>query len=194
MIVAMGVLTTGLLGVMTLVSANLNASRQSAERFVGLSLAEEAVESARAIRDGNWLAGQAWNVGLVGAGSDRTATLLLDTGTGERTFDFGASALSDDSAKVFGDSAVGDPESGLMRQFTRGAASLPYVATAYRRLVSLFPICLDATGSETVVEGDNATCPPGSEEIGTDVRADVSWAEKGTARSILAEEKLYDWR
>lgn len=194
MIVAMGIITTGLLSVVTLVSANLNASRQSAERFVASSLAREGVEAARAVRDGNWLSGTEWNDGLAGVGQDRVGTLLLDTATGERRFDFGASAMADDAAKVFIGTGDMNPERGIMSQFFGGTAPADYSSTIYRRLVSLYPICRDSAGVETVIESESASCPPGSAEIGEDVRSTVGWSVKGNSYSVAAEEKLYDWR
>lgn len=60
-IVALGVIITGLVSVMSLVISNLNNQRDSAMRYQAVNLARQGIEIARNIRDSNWLAGKsAW--------------------------------------------------------------------------------------------------------------------------------------
>jgi len=195
MIIAMGIVVTGIMSAMTLASANLNASQESAARFVASNLAREGIEAVRARRDGNWLAGADWEQGLVGVASDRTAILELDPDTAARSLDFDAASIDDAAAKVFRGVGDADPERNLLRQFPGGAApAARYVDTGFRRLISLFPICHDLGGSEIVVESDGGDCGAGFTEVGLDARVQVSWKVKTSKHSITSEEKIYDWR
>ena len=56
-IVAIGVMMTGLISVMSLVVSNLNSEREAATRYQAVNLAREAIELVRNTRDSNWLAG-----------------------------------------------------------------------------------------------------------------------------------------
>lgn len=55
-IVAIGVLMTGLISVMTLVISNLTGAREAAMRYQAVNLAREGIELVRNARDSNWLA------------------------------------------------------------------------------------------------------------------------------------------
>lgn len=60
-IVAIGVLMTGLISVMSLVVSNLNSEREAAMRYQAVNLARGGMELVRNTRDTNWLAGNdAW--------------------------------------------------------------------------------------------------------------------------------------
>ena len=56
-IVAIGVMMTGLISVMSLVVSNLNSEREAATRYQAVNLAREGIELVRNARDSNWLAG-----------------------------------------------------------------------------------------------------------------------------------------
>ncbi len=56
-IVAIGIMMTGLISVMSLVISNLNSQREAATRYQAVNLAREAIELVRNTRDSNWLAG-----------------------------------------------------------------------------------------------------------------------------------------
>lgn len=60
-IVAIGILTTGILSVVALMSYNLNQANALKNRVIATSLAEEGIEVMRNIRDTNWLQGRQFN-------------------------------------------------------------------------------------------------------------------------------------
>lgn len=64
-IVAIGVMMTGLISVMSLVVSNLNSEREAATRYQAVNLAREAIELVRNTRDSNWLAGSDTWAGIV---------------------------------------------------------------------------------------------------------------------------------
>lgn len=190
MIIAMGIITTGLLSTITLVSASLAAAREGSMRLVAGNLAREGVEVARATRDSNWLKNVSFEEGLVGAGNNRTAIALFGP---PWSFDFTPSGVGDAAAMVYEVTAAGDPQEGLYLQSAAGAPA-GASPTVWRRLLALYPVCRDAGGNDSVVEGESAVCPGGSSEVGLDVRSRVVWTEKGRAHEAAAEEKIYDWR
>lgn len=60
-IVAIGIMMTGLISVMSLVVSNLNSEREAATRYQAVNLAREGIELMRNTRDSNWLSGnEAW--------------------------------------------------------------------------------------------------------------------------------------
>lgn len=59
-IVAIGVIVTGLVSVMTLVISNLTGAREAALRYQAVNLAREGIEMVRNARDTGWLTEKAW--------------------------------------------------------------------------------------------------------------------------------------
>lgn len=57
-IIAIGVIVTGLISIISLTISNLTSQRFAAKRYQAINLARESIELARNIRDSNWLAGQ----------------------------------------------------------------------------------------------------------------------------------------
>lgn len=184
MIIALGIVVSGLTGALALVTGSLNASNESQTRVVATGLARESIEVARNLRDGSWRAGRAWNERL-GAGGDRTGTFVED---GSWTFDAAPDAIDEDAAAVYE-----DPD-GFYRQY--GAAGAPAGArtTPYRRLVRLWPICMVEGDAATIVAVEAESCPPGLVEVGTDARAEVTWTVSGRGHALELEQQLYDWR
>jgi Tfp pilus assembly protein PilV len=63
-IVALSVLTVGLLGIITLLSQSLGLNRSVSENYVASYLSAEAIEVVKNIIDMNQIQGRAWNDGL----------------------------------------------------------------------------------------------------------------------------------
>jgi type II secretory pathway pseudopilin PulG len=63
-IVAIFVITTGLVGVLSLVSQTIAASTFSKDKLIAAYLAQEGIEIVRNIRDTNWLQSLDWDNGL----------------------------------------------------------------------------------------------------------------------------------
>lgn len=92
MLVALGILTVGFLGVMTLLSRALGLNRVVADNYAATYLASEGVEVVKNILDSNPIRGRGWNEGFssgdfevdadslaLGANQDRFLT--FDSGT-----------------------------------------------------------------------------------------------------------------
>ncbi len=78
-IVAIFVITVGIIGVLSLVTQTISSATFSSHRLIAAYLAQEGIEIVRNIRDTNWLRSLGWNNGL---------------GTGEYEADYQASSLS----------------------------------------------------------------------------------------------------
>ena len=66
-IVAIFVITTGIVGVLSLVTQTNSSATFSKDKLISAYLAQEGIEIVRNIRDTNWLQGLSWDSGL-GAG------------------------------------------------------------------------------------------------------------------------------
>lgn len=63
-IVAIGVITTGFVSALALITNSYFYISNIQNRLVAANLAAEGIELVRNIRDNNWLQSQAWNLGL----------------------------------------------------------------------------------------------------------------------------------
>jgi type II secretory pathway pseudopilin PulG len=62
--IAVGLIVTGVVGVLTLVSRSIGFSGLAFNRLTAANLAQEGIEVVRNIRDTNWISGLAWDNGL----------------------------------------------------------------------------------------------------------------------------------
>lgn len=186
MIIALGIIVGGMTGTLALVSSSLNASNESQTRVVATGLAREAMEAARAMRDGSWLAGLSWNTQLVGPGNDRTGIPFF-VPTKDWRIAFAPGAITDPGAVVY------QMSDGSFRQ-TPGAVPVDGVETPYRRLLTLLPICMVEGDAATIASVDATACPAGQIEVGTDVRVLVTWTVSGRGHRLEMQSELYDWR
>jgi len=69
-IVATGLILTGVVAITALLWQITTSARYSADRFVATNLAQEGVEIVRSMRDSNWIGGGNWDNGLAGGNSD----------------------------------------------------------------------------------------------------------------------------
>ena len=103
-IVAVGVITVGLVSALTLITNSLFYVSNIGDRLVAANLAAEGLEVARNIRDNNWIQSLSWNNGL--ANGDYQASynsialspytgnpLLLDSGSGFYNYSSGVNTI-----------------------------------------------------------------------------------------------------
>lgn len=177
-IVATTVIATGLVGVINLAIMNQTGSSEGGERLEAANLAREAVEVARNKRDGNWLAGVAWDTGLEGSGNDYTAALMFDESANGWTLDFTADTLAHNDARVWRQAGA---------YFQSDVTTPPGATlTVYRRLLTLDEICQDKT-----IAASGSFCNP---KIGVRASVEVQWVSRGTTSSLVVEERLFNWR
>ncbi len=91
-LIAMGIITMGLLGIMTLVVYNLKAQTFNKNYIIASMLAQEGLEFVRQVRDTNWMTNPLPGVfdGINGNGSDYTFTVSEGP-----TIDYTANSISD---------------------------------------------------------------------------------------------------
>lgn len=186
MIFAIGVIGVGLLAATTLVFSNLALADRDKNEIVAINLAREGLELAKNTRDSNWLAGNAFDTGMVGAGMDYTATPVW-TGLPATSiyYDFTANDFTNPRTKVMiSDNAITPNFLENWNVFITGATS------TFSRLMTFNCICDDGS-----IVGAGATCTTiGRTKIGIRVQADVQWSQKGVLRDTIMYDDLYDWR
>ena len=188
-------------GILSLTSALINAqvtAAASTEAAVAVQLAREPIEAARFIRDSNWLEREN------GAGTDFNDRLSSSTEANDytATYQWNAQLANLDNAVRFNfdaddssdsDTAIYRGPAGLFRH--PPTTSLPgFDITIYSRYVTLFPICSSDGGlTETVLTGDGQDCGVDT-QIGIQVVSLVMWSSRNSDRTVMLEERLYDWR
>lgn len=179
-IVAIGVLSTGVISAVTLMTTSLNSVKEIEARFIGTNLAREGIEVTRAIRDGNWLQSKKFDESLEGSAFDYTGIAYFDPAAGSWSIDFGADELTDDDAMMLREG------NGLLIQ-APSSLSTGLPPSVYRRLITLNAICDDGS-----VRQSGSACL--LKKVGIEARSLVAWnvgPRKHQAEFIL---NLYDWR
>lgn len=115
--IAIGLIVTGVVGILTLINRSLGFSGLAYDRLVAANLAQEGVEVVRNIRDTNWIKQRPWNNGL---------------GMGTYQVDYSSQALQSYTNQPL----LIDGETGL---FNYAAGN----TTSYFRKVELTPISSD---------------------------------------------------
>lgn len=192
-IVALGIIVSGVVGMLNLTISNQTATEDSSERLIATNLGREGVEVARNIRDTNWLSCEIvagvlacsnWDAGLV-SGTDTAAVPLFNAATNAWTIDFTPDAITHAYARVWRYSAGVAGNIGAQFQ-TSEAMPANATLTLYERLLDLSSICADKTVS--------ASCAPGNPKIGIRVQSTVQWTARGRENSLTVEERLFNWR
>ncbi len=177
----MTVIMVGLSAAGTLIFSNIRLQERSADRVVGANLARGGIELAKAQRDSNWLAGDAFNNGMFN-GTDYTGVPIMTDGRFD-SFNFTADAISETGWTQLKRSS--DASSTSM--FVQGIAN-PGTATQFRRLITFQPICSDGT-----VLNEGSTCTP-LVTAGVRVTSRVEWTKRGMTHESVIVDELYDWR
>jgi hypothetical protein len=186
-LLAIGIIVTSVSSSITVVSAAINAEKDSESTIVGSNLAREGIEAVRSVRDSNWLASAIWDTGISGDAGDYVGVPVLDPALGTWSMEYAPDDFTDDATRVYRyATGSGAAVVGLMVQ----AAAQPSeaVVTPFRRLVETHPICTDGS---IVDQGE--TCGA-QDKIGIQVLSKVRWNISGRPKEFTAEERLYDWR
>jgi hypothetical protein len=188
LIVAIGVIVTGVLGTLTLVIATIQAGKEGSNRIIAQNLAREGIEIVRSIRDGNAMDPDSpvWDDGLTG---DTTAVpeVNLPTSITPTSLDFTPNNFSEvaytrikisDSRYLQDNGAVGTP-------------------IDFYRMITLKAICRDnISGNESMSGTNNGTtdCGAGTEKVGLQVISEVRWPSPSSPKTMVLEERIYNWR
>lgn len=179
--ISLGIIITGVVSMMTLTLSNQTSSLESADRLLAANLAREGIEIVRNRRDSNWLPRGVWDQGLE-SGTDYTAAPLFAAATNIWTLDFTPNDINHNYARVWRASGI---------YFQSAAAAPPGASlTPYRRLVQMDEICQDKTVVTSGASCNGAINP----KIGIRIQSTVEWNAKDETHSLVAEERLFNWR
>lgn len=203
-LIALAVVSIGIMGAFTLSLANLKTANDNYHRILAANLAREGVELVRNIRDSNWLkidnnvdcdSGTAglqpctWNEGL-----------NYGTSTVDYTYasDAGLEQIIVDMETCFNNNTCRLKENSYLYNHN-GAANYSNIG----RLIILKAICFDTDQSESsdysngaTEVSDSLTCDSGGfeEQVGLQVTSQVYWLSSGKSYTLNVIENLYNWR
>lgn len=211
LLIAIAVIMTSTIASLGLVIATRTVSGVSKAQILASNLAREGVEVVRGIRDDNWLAIDSgwrdrdeWNAGLFFSldpnAFDYSAIPMFAPANNLWQLTFGPNDIDDSRTIIYI-----NPSNGRFLQVDN-PANLPagYVATSYRRLLSIYPVCWDTVAHpddpwnyEERVTSNDADCEdinPNSEQVGVEVHSRVRWIEHGRPHNIEVTDKLFNWK
>lgn len=183
-IIALAVITTGVISGLSLTSYNLNTVFFSETRLIAANIAREGIEAVRQIRDSNWLGGAVWNQGIVVAGQYRLTV----------NFNQAANQWTTQSQSVDIDNCQAcqlylDKNTGVYSHNATGDA-MPY-----KRLLILREICWQGGVNNEVVMAVGQICPGGASVLaGWQVESLVKWQETAREHQLSVIDRLYDWK
>lgn len=176
MIFSIGILIMAVSTILALSFSNAAGQKESEYQVIANNLAREGVEIVRNQRDSNWLAGRAWDEGLL-AGS-----YIADFNSASNLWQL--ISLSGNVSNIIYLSNDGVYSHNHTGQVTN-----------YKRWLEIRSICLNLTVTNAGQESIKTACTANSEKkIGLRVRSNVSWVEKNRNRLVTLEDLLYDWK
>ncbi len=183
-LVALSVITTGVVTGLTLTSYNLTATSISETQLIAANLAREGLEAIRQIRDANWLKGNVWNAGIVDPGQYRL-TVDFDAVTNNWI----ALTQTEDIEDCADCRLKLDKDSGVYSHGGTGGL------TNYKRLITVQDICWQEALSDEAVLAVGQECADFNQQlIGWQLESAVTWSETVAERQINMIDRLYDWR
>jgi prepilin-type N-terminal cleavage/methylation domain-containing protein len=196
-LLALSVLSVGIMAAFTLSLANLNTARDNYQRIRAANLAREGLELARNVRDTNWLKIEAnedcapliqcdWDYGLWDRDSEFTTTIMAyDADPIFRNidivacFDNGNCRLYEDADGFYNHDSGGSP-------------------TNMARLINVQAICFYDVSDGLVITEDDPDCSEltgeSGNQVGLLVTSTVYWEHGNQSHQIEVTEELYNWR
>jgi len=182
MVIAVAIILTGLVGVLSLTVSNLTGATENEARIVASNLVREGIEVVRNIRDTNWLKGQVWDAGLK-SGTDYTAIAVFNPTANTWELNFAPNSIDDPQTQFK------KQDDGTYLQGTESGTP-----TAYRRLITLDEICKDLVNKLETIKSSGEACGMNEEKVGIRVRSEVKWYVSGRTRQMVGEDRIYNWR
>lgn len=192
-ITALAILAIGLVGILSLATSNVRNEGIGLSRLLANNLAREGIEISRNIRDTNWLSGQPWHAGLVGAqpcavmNDPRKGTLdFLPCPAGADFFEEPFRIYQNANRAQDGASKTVEFDERLQKGIGETVAGTP---TAFYRKLQLDLLCLTADASAETLSGCTT-----ANAIGLRVTSEVAWQQSGGNHLVRLRENLYNWR
>jgi hypothetical protein len=191
-IIAIAVVTIGLMGVVGLAISNQTSAQAISDRAVATTLAREGLEVTKHIRDSNWLANVPFSTGLLNpVGGFTTAVPSSDFGnpTGP------VWSLSFGEYTNFVDLAT---QVTWLDEGLRYAQSINGgTPTKFQRYLKMTALCRPAAYQGTEFRynaASSATCASGEKLVGIRVLSHVQWPRGAGFSTVTLELRLFDWR
>lgn len=189
LIIAMTIIQVGLFSVWSLFLYNFNAQKEAEMRIVGINLAREAVETAKNMRDSNWLKRRNNIV-------DRDSN-IIDWDNGLSAGDYYLSSINQILLPTFNDDDY-QLYFNAENFFVSGDVG-DKTKTPFSRKISIYDICCEDNDSNFQCDDFdyydlsdfNQTC---SLKIGIKVVGETFWSMSGQNRKAIIETDLYDWQ
>jgi hypothetical protein len=164
-IVAIFVITTGVVGVYSLVTQTISSATFSKDKLIAAYLAQEGIEIVRNIRDTNWLEGgtNPWYEGLTGCSTGCEVDYYCTT--------------------VVDPDSTNPPSHNCLASYG-GGNFLKLDANNFYNY---------ATGTETKFKR-KITIGAGPITDSLNIKVEVFWQEKGKPYKVEAQENLYNWK
>ncbi|KKP90753.1 MAG: hypothetical protein UR94_C0023G0003 [Parcubacteria group bacterium GW2011_GWA2_36_10] len=194
MLIALSVISVGVMAAFTLSTANLNTAKANYSRVLAANLAREGLEAVRNIRDTNWL--------KIQANADCGATLC----TWDNNLDQGTSTISYDSGDDLGtlintsDISACFADKSCILKIKNDTGYNIYThsggdETNIARLIILKAICRDSDDTLAIQNSSDENCGATFEEkVGLQVTSQVYWQDFNKSHTLEAVEELYNWR
>lgn len=206
-IIALGVISVGLVAALTLAVANLTTSENNQDRIVAANLAREEIEAVRNMRDSNWLRAETHTVkpgggwyswdDFIDASGVSVAPVFAVTVTTPPAYRFnGVSFLTPSSvpgcsANDYLCACVPTGLCAVKFDTASGVYGQDGQETKFHRLIRLQDICYNDAANLETVKAFGTGC--GTDKVGTLVTAEVLYGNK-SAQRVIAKERLYNWR
>ncbi len=192
-IFVIGLVIIGLLGILAVVISNLIGSDVSKTMIVASNLAREGVEVVRQIRDSNWLncnlsACSNWDEGLGKEDGETDSTAIAVFNNNTWTLKYKPKKISDSETQIY----FNPTQTGIYKQDVTPPDG--FKETLYRRLLTLNEICSEDDGGEIILDNDEICEAQLKIKIGIRVKSQVNWVERGQHLSLVAEDRIYNWR
>ena len=196
-LIALSVVSVGIMAAFTLSLANLNTARDNYERILAGNLAREGVELIRNVRDSNWLkmeANQDCN--------DITPGLQLcdwDQGLNISTSTIAYNATS--TTEIFGsiDDCFDNLGGETCRLFRNVNDFYDHKNTGettnMARVIKILALCLNPDDDATISASGSFDCAGAPNyKVGLRVTARVYWRDGDQTHTTDAVEDIYNWR
>ncbi|OGY79665.1 MAG: hypothetical protein A3B74_02740 [Candidatus Kerfeldbacteria bacterium RIFCSPHIGHO2_02_FULL_42_14] len=211
-IIAIGVITVGIIGTIALVITSTKAGNVSQNELIATNLAREGIEVARSIRDNNWLAieantpGVTWDQDLFdpaapgGGLAGFTAIPLFDADNNQWSLDFDANdfittCTDHTCTQVF---RTQDQLHQYADALPPGTSEVPFA-----RLVTLRPICRDENNAEALLEDSSKVCADLANQnglgaqvkkVGVEIESQVRYRVEQEEATYTLVDRVYNWK
>ncbi len=172
--VAVAVLSTGLIGAANLITYNISNSAKAINKTIATNLAQEGIELTRNIRDTNWLSGVGWDTNLAPTIGENRQMQFFCGGLSNQNINPAPNNIDicGVACRVYIYTKISDGSKCYSDDFGNQAGYNAPQTTDFYRLITVNKLDADSI-------------------LAT---ADIKWIERGNARYLTIQEILYNWR